>query len=40
MLRAAGGLVPAKSGERERLKPEAKYDKIVFEFEPKRLAIG
>lgn len=33
-------LVPAKSGERERLKPEAKYDKIVFEFEPKKLAMG
>lgn len=31
-------LVPVKDGERERLKPESSYDKIVIEFAPKKLA--
>jgi predicted transcriptional regulator len=33
-------LIQAKDGDRERLKPEALYDKIVFEFEPKKIAMG
>lgn len=32
-------LVPVK-GERERLKPDALFDKIVFEFEPKAARTG
>ena len=32
-------LVPVK-GERERLKPEALFDKIVFEFQPKAARTG
>jgi predicted transcriptional regulator len=32
-------LVPVK-GERERLKPDALFDKIVFEFEPKAAKTG
>lgn len=31
-------LVPIKDGAREKLKPEALYDKIIFEFEPKHAA--
>lgn len=31
-------LTPSKEGERERLKPKALYDKIIFEFEPKKAA--
>jgi len=31
-------LVTIKDGNRERLKPQAIYDKIVFEFEPKKMA--
>ena len=31
-------LKPVKEGAREKLTPEALYDKIVFEFEPKRSA--
>jgi predicted transcriptional regulator len=31
-------LKPVKDGERERLKPESSYDKIVIEFAPKKLA--
>jgi predicted transcriptional regulator len=31
-------LVSVMDGERERLKPQALYDKIVIEFEPKKLA--
>ena len=33
-------LIPTKDGDRERLKPVANYDKIRFEFEPKKIAIG
>ena len=33
-------LVALKDGDREKLKPQALYDKIVFEFEPKKLAVG
>lgn len=33
-------LVSVMDGDREKLKPEAVYDKIVFEFEPKKMAIG
>lgn len=28
-------LIPLREGNREKLKPEALYDKVVFEFEPK-----
>ena len=31
-------LVPVKEGNRERLKPEPLYDKIIFEVEPKKVA--
>ena len=31
-------LIPTKENGREKLKPEALYDKIVFEMEPKQLA--
>ena len=31
-------LVSVKDGERERFKPESLYDKIVLEFQPKKLA--
>jgi len=31
-------LVTIKDGNRERLKPQAIYDKIIFEFEPKKMA--
>lgn len=33
-------LVTTKDGDRERLRPQALYDKIVFEFEPKKMAVG
>jgi predicted transcriptional regulator len=33
-------LLPFKDGDRERLTPHALYEKIVFEFEPKKLAVG
>ena len=33
-------LVTLKDGDREKLRPQALYDKIVFEFEPKKLAVG
>lgn len=29
-----------KEGKREKLKPIALYDKVVIEFEPKKLAVG
>ena len=33
-------LIPIKDGDRECLKPFANYDKIVFEFEPQKVAMG
>lgn len=33
-------LIPAKVGNREKLRPKALYDKIIFEFEPKKVAAA
>jgi predicted transcriptional regulator len=33
-------LVPVKEGQREKLMPKALYDKIVFEFEPQKIAVS
>lgn len=33
-------LTTIKDGEREKLKPQALYDKIIFEFEPKKMVVG